>query len=86
MHTGSFAIIKLSIIFIVFGFSGCTNYYIPGCGSASTACLAAAVTTNIVTNDRSSSQKCSDMTGEKKVQCDAQVKAVNKHIEEASNK
>jgi len=82
---------KLFSLLLVVGLCGCSsnpNYYKlnVNCGSLSPVCLAIVATEDIVTNDRSSSQKCSDMTGEKKKLCDEQVESLKKHISDASKK
>lgn len=82
--------IKLLIVLISIVLSGCSsssNYdKAANCGSAMPVCLALAAATDGETNSGSSSQKCSDMSGDKKKQCDAQVDAVKKHINDASHK
>jgi len=81
---------KLSIALVVIVLSGCSsnpNYdKATSCGSATPVCLALVAATDTVTNSGSSSQKCSDMSGDKKRQCDVQVEAVKKHINDASHK
>jgi len=81
---------KLSIALVVIVLSGCSsnpNYdKATSCGSATPVCLALVAATDAVTNSGSSSQKCSDMSGDKKRQCDVQVEAVKKHINDASHK
>ncbi|TWX65193.1 hypothetical protein ESZ36_18090 [Colwellia demingiae] len=81
--------IKLFFIFLVIGLSGCSsnpNYYKGGtCGSATPVCLAIAAVADMATNDSPPSQKCSDMSGERREQCIAKVDSVKKHIQEASN-
>jgi len=79
--------IKQSIVFVVIGLSGCssnTNYHKPGCGSADPICLALSIAKTV--NDHESAQKCSDMTGDKRKQCTAQVDSLKKHIKDASGK
>jgi len=82
--------IKLSMLLIVVGLSGCSanpNYdSAAGCGSATPLCLAIVAATDAATNSGSSSQKCSEMSGDNKRQCDAQVRSVKKHITDASHK
>jgi hypothetical protein len=81
---------KLSIVLIVLVLSGCSsnpNYdKATSCGSATPVCLALLAATDVVTNSGSSSQKCSDMSGDNKRQCDAQVEAVKKQINDSSHK
>jgi hypothetical protein len=82
--------IKLLIALISIVLSGCSsspNYdKAANCGSATPVCLALAAATDAATNSGGSSQKCSDMSGDSKRQCDAQVEAVKKHINDASHK
>ena len=61
---------KLSIALVVIVLSGCSsspNYdKATRCGSATPVCLALVAATDAVTISGSSSQKCSDMSGDKK--------------------
>jgi len=82
--------IKLLIILVVLWLSGCSsnpNYdKAANCGSATPVCLALVAATDAATNSGGSSQKCSDMSGDNKKQCDAQVEPVKKHINDVSHK
>jgi hypothetical protein len=84
------SLIRLLIALISIVLSGCSsspNYNrATNCGSATPVCLALAAATDAATNSGGSSQKCSDMSGDNKRQCDAQVEAVKKHINDASHK
>lgn len=81
---------KYFYLSLVVGLSGCSSSSsydsAASCGSATPVCLALAAATDAVTNTGSSSQKCSDMSGGNKKQCDAQVETVKKHIKDASHK
>jgi len=82
--------IKLISLLLVLGLSGCSSNpsydSAAGCGSATPVCLALAAATDIATNTGDSSKKCSDMSGDNKRQCDAQVESVKRHIKDASHK
>lgn len=84
------SLIKLLVVLVSIVLSGCSsspNYdKAASCGSATPVCLALAAATDAATNSGGSSQKCSDMSGDNKRQCDAQVEAVKKHINDASHK
>ena len=84
------SVIKLSIVFVAIGLSGCSsnsNYdKASNCGSATPVCLALATATDAATNSGGSSQKCSDMSSDNKKQCDARVEAIKKLIKDASHK
>ena len=78
--------IKLSIVIFIIGLSGCSsnpNYHKPGCRSADPICLALSIAKTV--DGHESSQKCSDMTGDKRKHCTAQVDSLKKHINDASN-
>ncbi len=82
--------IKLFFIFLLIGSCGCSsnpNYYKGStCGSATPVCLAIAGVVNMATHDSPPSQKCSDMSGERREECIVKVDSVKKHIKEASDK
>ncbi|MBA6225198.1 hypothetical protein H4J51_08535 [Colwellia sp. MB02u-18] len=79
----------LSLLWVV-GLSGCSSNpsynSAASCGSLTPVCLAIAATEDMITNDGDSSRKCSDMTGDKRKSCEAQVESLKKHISDASNK
>lgn len=69
------------------GLSGCSsnpNYHKPGCRSADPICLALSIAKTV--DGHESSQKCSEMTGQERKQCTAQVDSLKKHINEASSR
>jgi len=79
--------IKITLLCVVIGLSGCSsnaNYHKPGCRSADPVCLALSIAKTV--NDHESSQKCSDMAGEQRRQCTAQVDTLKNHIKDASSK
>ncbi|KGJ93510.1 hypothetical protein [Colwellia psychrerythraea] len=81
--------IKTRFIFLTLILCGCTSssapsYYEPGCGKADAYCIAEIVA--YVIDQPESSKKCSAMVGEQKKSCDTQVKALKKHINDASKK
>ena len=81
--------IKLSVVLLVillFGCSSKNDNRLPGCsphGPGALLCLSSVVVEAVDTNP---SQQCSDMRGEKKQSCDAQVASLKKHISDASRK
>jgi hypothetical protein len=82
--------IKFLIILVSIVLSGCSsspNYdKAANCGSATPVCLALVAATDVASSTGSSPRKCSDMSGDNKRQCYAQVEAVKKHIKNASHK
>jgi len=82
--------IKLLIVSVVLGLSGCSsnpNYNkATSCGSLTPLCLATVAAVDLVTNEGGSSRNCSEMTGEERKECVAQVESLKKHIKDASNK
>jgi hypothetical protein len=84
------SVTKLLPLILVLGLSGCSsnpNYdKAAGCGNLTPVCLAVVAVEDAITKDKNSSQKCSDMAGEKRKSCEAQVKSLNKHIDDASKK
>ena len=79
---------KLLSLTMLIGLAGCSsspNYTTAAnCGSLTPLCLAAAAIDDAITNNKSSSKKCSDLTGEERKTCEAQVKVLNKHIDDAN--
>ena len=81
--------IKLFFLLLIFGLSGCSSKpdnRLPGCDPSSIGailCLPLVIAKAI---DTDPSQKCSDMTGEQRKSCDAQVESLKKHISDASKK
>ena len=81
--------IKLFSLLLVIALSGCnsnsaSNYYEPDCSSPDAYCLFMAIAD--VIDNKSSDKKCSDMDGEQRKNCDAQVASLKKHINNASKK
>ena len=80
---------KLLSLFLVIGLSGCSSApdnRLPGCSPNSLGailCIGAAIAKSV---NSDSSQKCSDMTGEKRKSCEAQVVSLKKHISDANKK
>jgi hypothetical protein len=77
----------IKIIFLLVLLSGCTskdtpNSYEPGCSRADAYCIVEMVAHGV--NNSKSNKKCSDMVGEQKKSCDAQVESLTKHINDAT--
>jgi len=76
----------LSLLFIIV-LSGCSanpNYYETSCNPADVICLALSIAKTAT--DSEPDKKCSDMKGENRKQCMAQVDLLKKHIKNASSK
>lgn len=73
---------------MLIGFAGCSSSpndnNAASCGSLTPLCVAAAAIDDAVTNNKSSSKKCSDLSGEERKTCEAQVKVLNKHIDDVN--
>ena len=80
---------KLFLLLLIIGLSGCSSKpdnRLPGCSPNSPlaiVCLASVVATAV---DTDSSEKCSDMTGDQRKSCEAQVESLKKHISDARKK
>jgi hypothetical protein len=81
--------IKLLFLLLVIGLSGCSSQpdnRLPSCApnnAGAILCLGSTIATAVNSN---SSQKCSDMSGEQRKSCEAQVESLKKHISDASKK
>ena len=78
---------KLLFLLLVIALSGCSSKpdRLPSCspsGPGAILCLASVIATAV---DTGSSKKCSDMTGDQRESCDAQVESLIKHISDASH-
>ncbi len=79
----------IKIIFLLAILSGCTskdtpNQYEPGCSRADAYCVVKMIAHGI--DNSNSNKKCSDMMGEQKKSCEAQVESLKKHINAATKK
>lgn len=58
---------------------------VENCGGLALVCLGTMAITDIATRDESSGKKCSQMRGEKKKRCEAQVLDLKNRINKARN-
>ena len=77
----------IKIIFLLVILSGCTsrdtpNSYEPGCSRADAFCIVEMIAHGV--DNTNSNKKCSDMVGEQRKYCEAQVDSLTKHINAAT--
>ena len=89
MHKGNH--MKQTLIFIIFStvfLSACSTPYgyhrpAPDTCDGAPGCAVSAVVSGLLNTKPSKATKCSDMSGERKAACDAQVSALKASIENA---